>query len=270
MMLAMIVIFPWINFDNTFIRSLLFLHKDYNAKGPYFSYSTIQVAWTLTYEVMFYALFVFSMAISHKHRVLLSSAAIILLNLGLQIIFNNDYSILGSASANYSGHLSFLIKIYSSPMMLEFVVGMAIYTLYENVTTNGEKKGVFVSMKYLLALSLSYAIMSYMSGFNRFHGLTGFGLSAICIVLPLVIYEKIYSIKRVGALLFLGNISYSLYISHLVVLEAFNYIKPDFFTSINGFSKLALMLFTTIILASIIHDFIEKPVVALSRKIIKK
>lgn len=270
MMLIMITFLPWVQFDKTFIRSLFFLHKNYESQGPYFSYSTIQAAWTLTYEVMFYALFVFSMIITHKYRIILTSILIISLNLFFQLLFNDGYSIVGSASANYSGHFAFLIKIFSSPMMLEFVVGMAIYSIYEIVTTNGNKKGVYTLMKYTISISLSYSIMCYMSGFNRFHGLTGFGLSAICVILPLVIYEKLYSMRKYESLLFLGNISYSMYISHLVILAVLNYTKPEFFTSINGFSKLALMLIFTVIFSSIIHDFIEKPIISFSRKLIKK
>lgn len=69
--------------------------------------------------MLFYCIFIISMAISHRFRTLISSL-IIICSVGLQAYFNGTYSLSGFVAANYDNGF---IKMLSSGMLLEFVFG---------------------------------------------------------------------------------------------------------------------------------------------------
>ncbi|WP_188093358.1 acyltransferase family protein [Photorhabdus heterorhabditis] len=71
-----IFVFPEFHIDS-FFRSAFLLPRDYSGNAPYFGYNLLFPAWTLLFEVTFYALFTVALAVSHKHRVKICSAIII-------------------------------------------------------------------------------------------------------------------------------------------------------------------------------------------------
>lgn len=111
------------------IRALFLIQSNYSQPAPWFGYSIVFVAWTLSFEVLFYLIFCLAMYISHKYRVVLSSLIIALMTCGVTVIFGGNLSLDGYASLdNNFGVLRFI----SSPMFFEFISGMMISIFYIN------------------------------------------------------------------------------------------------------------------------------------------
>ncbi|MGY2924876.1 peptidoglycan/LPS O-acetylase OafA/YrhL [Ewingella americana] len=69
-----------------FLWSVIPLHVDYHAGAPFYGYNMLGIAWTLTYEVSFYLIFLIAMSISHKYRMIISSVTIFSMVIFTQIM----------------------------------------------------------------------------------------------------------------------------------------------------------------------------------------
>ncbi|HBJ0091534.1 TPA: acyltransferase, partial [Escherichia coli] len=97
LLILSILFFIWVS-PNKFtvievIRALVPLNKDYHDSAPYFGYNAYPLAWTLTYEMLFYSIFMTAMAISHKYRALVSSIIIMAMVCGIQLYFSGSLSL---------------------------------------------------------------------------------------------------------------------------------------------------------------------------------
>ncbi|HIA9831053.1 TPA: acyltransferase family protein, partial [Escherichia coli] len=82
----------WFNIDNI-KKSLLFLQLRPTENAPFYGYSLIITAWTLSYEIYFYLVFCIAMMISHKYRSIISAIAIVAISFILQKIFTGNFTI---------------------------------------------------------------------------------------------------------------------------------------------------------------------------------
>ncbi|EOC5807971.1 acyltransferase family protein, partial [Cronobacter turicensis] len=116
------------------IKSYLLIPIDYNGKAPWFGLSTIYSAWTLTYESYFYFVFALSILLSHKYRVAICSAVIIVIMYVVQENLYGEFSLVAVTGKNEFSGLIYNFMFVSSPLILDFVMGMVvayIYVFYE-------------------------------------------------------------------------------------------------------------------------------------------
>lgn len=259
------------NTDHSFIKSLFFIHADYSKHAPFFGYSMIASAWTLTFEIYFYFIFMISMFFSHRYRILIASLLIIVFNIALQYIFNHEYSPVGYATAYYNGFMMPVIKILSSPMMLEFVCGMFAYR-FLSLFNKSNNKTLISLLRYFFYFSAIYFFYVFSSGYNANHGLPGFGIASLLLFISVVALEKTSGIFHSNIMLKLGDLSYSMYISHIVVSSYLIFFASDsqWYTSSEGFTKLFLRVSITIFVSSIVYNFIEKPFIKIGRDLISR
>ncbi|WP_369015530.1 acyltransferase family protein [Escherichia coli] len=97
LLILSILFFIWVS-PNKFtvievIRALVPLNKDYHDSAPYFGYNAYHLAWTLTYEMLLYSIFMTAMAISHKYMALVSSIIIMAMVCGIQLYFSGSLSL---------------------------------------------------------------------------------------------------------------------------------------------------------------------------------
>lgn len=102
----------------------------------------LQVGWTLNYEMLFYAIFAISLVLAPKKRLELSTSILFAL-----VIFGWVYQ--------PSHHFA---QFYTSPIMLEFVIGMYIGHLYV--------RGSTVSFWYAIALLVFAFVMLMTAAIN--------------------------------------------------------------------------------------------------------
>ncbi|KTH80519.1 acyltransferase family protein [Enterobacter hormaechei] len=255
------------------LKSLIPVHGNYNYEAPYFGYNVYVPAWTITYEIFFYSIFVVSIAISHKYRALIASSLIIMTYLSLQMYFNGDVSFDAHQRVDINSTNSFygLIQLGASPMMLEFVFGMLLSILYSSVKEIRNDRVVLFSKFYAL-FCFGIFMTFWMSWWKFGHGPLNFGLWAAVALPAMLLYEKCNDIKERKSLLFLGDISYSLYMSHIVVVYFLGWYADyvPLYKSLSGLAKLFYVITICISIAYIVHMFIEKPMHRLSRRLISR
>jgi len=245
------------------MRSIFLIHSDYSSDAPFFGYNTLIPAWTLTYEVYFYLIFAISMTLSQKYRGLISIIALVLPVVLLQLIINGDLDLYGAATAELdkTNPLYGFVRFVSSPMMIELCYGIIFYSLSKYLKN--------IRHYELIAFaSISFFVCSYLSWFRFFHGPINFGLWALILILGALIYESNKQLKNIPLLTFMGNISYSLYLTQGVVLTVLNHYEPyiPIYSSGKGFVRFVFSLSTCIVVAYFIYHYIEYPSIQIGKK----
>ncbi|RMA89637.1 MULTISPECIES: acyltransferase [unclassified Enterobacter] len=247
--------------DSWFLWSIAPLQIDYHAGAPYFGYNVLAIAWTLTYEISFYIIFLISMIISHKHRATLCASIILAMVLITQLCSANPT--LEGENTNYIRND--FITLISSPIYLDFVYGIISYAVYNNFLPALNKyRGSILNTLLILITTLTTALV-FTTKHND-HGPLGWGGMAFVIVVSMSLLEKSFSTAKIKPLNLLGNISFSLYMCHFIFIEIITAYFPNI--PINGFTALVLMTACSIAIASITFKVIETPSVKMSKKII--
>lgn len=249
------------------LRGLFFIHRDYSNASPGFGYNVLGPAWTLTYEIYFYTLFAVAMAISHKYRTAIASILLVTPIFILQLYFDGSISINGDAAASIPvGHHAYgFLRFISSPMLVEFVVGMFFYELYKNISITASK-GIST---FILMLSIGFFVTNYFSGhFN------GFGMDKAGVISAVLLFGFLFYDKHVGFgdnkfIGYLADVSFSIYISHYLFINLTNFYKPEFFINTSGVGRLCLMLTITMAAGTILHFYVERPFIYIGKSIEK-
>lgn len=257
-----IIIIP--NDVQSFIRSALLIHLDYSKPAPFFGYSLILPAWTLTYELYFYLVFLISMSISHSQRIVVATTLLLIPMFLIQKHYNGMVSLSGFTQLNGNPDIGF-IKLLASPMLLEFVYGMFFYWAMDYIKRIPHKNIIFFAC-------LSFAVCAFFSRYRFGYGPLNFGMWAFVLFFGCMVYESGKEIKDSKILNFLGDISYSLYITHgavnAILIKKLSWIP--IYNSGPGFAKMLFASSIFIVVAYITFNFIEKPFIKLGRKMCNK
>ena len=192
------------------LKSLFFIPYQ---KGEYVQ-PLLYLGWTLNFEMFFYALFAISMAISHRHRLLICSGLLLaLVLLGHWVTFD-----------------TLLAKFYTQQILAEFVLGMGCYAVYTRTTAwraAGPRKGARAALIMIGLAALVYMPLagSLVESMGR---ALAWGIPAAVIFLALV--HGLSGVRLPGLLVLIGDASYSLYLFHPYVLKVFNKIFHVFDT----------------------------------------
>jgi len=173
-----------------------------------------------------------------------------------------------SISTTGNSILAGFLKISASPMLIEFAIGMLIAEIYDKLP----HRNIGGNSWLLLAFGLSVYFMLFASKAYFTHGIFGFGAWALFLIIPALIYEKTNELKKSKILVFLGDISYPLYITHIVtavIISNYNMYVPAY-SYASGVSILMIYLVASIFVAYLVHTLIEKPMHKLSRRFIGK
>jgi exopolysaccharide production protein ExoZ len=258
---------PW----KDLIKSLMLFHNDYNFRNaPAYGFNLMGTPWTLTYEVYFYSIFCFAIAVSQRHRVAICSLLIVSMVALLQIYFNHKFSLDSHVSANLyvSKWWMVPIKILSTTILFEFIAGMLLAQLF--IKSKMKPGNAIVTGTLILS---SIVIISVASFINlAVVGLFGCMWIAVPLVLSAVTLDKAGKFFKSRLLNNAGNISYSLYLVHFPVMV---YSRGFYFdkASLSDSQRLLcymVMIVLSYILANITHYAIEKPAMKLARNITKR
>lgn len=153
--------------------------------------------WTLNYEMFFYL--VWGVALLLPDRARLPAIA----------LFLGGLAVLGRAAASENPFLAF----YTAPIMLEFVFGLALGLWYLEGPALARGWG-FV---FLAAGFVSLLAQGDVAPETR---VIQWGIPAAMVVAGALVLERARPVKRIGALVLLGDASYALYLVHGMVLSA--------------------------------------------------
>jgi peptidoglycan/LPS O-acetylase OafA/YrhL len=185
------------------LRSLFFIPVD-PAAPPFFT-MVLPVGWTLVFEFYFYLSFAFALLFGRWRWLVLVAwigLTAVLLPASVQE-WTGDVQ-------QFRGFGRLYAPVASNPFMLEFLYGVAAAWVYRSPLRIASERMCW----NLLLLVAPAALWACYTHFLPFHGPLAWGLAAGAIVTAMALAGKTIRLNFPPALLWLGTISYSLYLTH--------------------------------------------------------
>ena len=206
----------------SFIQSLLFIPNE-NPSPLLGVFPTLTVGWTLNYEMLFYVIVSVALFVFKKN----TKAVFILVAIVLFLIPILNKTIM-------SGYYRFFL--------IEFILGGCVYYL---IKFNKKEFNLGV-----LILSASLLFLNLHPAFERM-------LISFFIVMLFVYLERFFKkeILFIKSGIFLGNISYSIYLSHTLVINILFVCFTSYRGDINSYTDISLFLFLTTLFTILISYF---------------
>lgn len=228
------------------VRSLLFI--------PFVSPRTGEIqplliaGWTLNFEMFFYAVFACTLLVARRYR-----AVVVCGVLGALVA----WPLLAALSSP-------LALTYTSPLLIEFMIGCLLGVMYERRALPRPAIAAFVLVTGCGLLLTSGMLSAADTGAVRF---VHWGLPAFLIVTGTLGLES--KLKEWRLLMLLGDASYSIYLTHGVVLSAVEGVV--FLSGWGGGNPVSGEFILAGCIASIaagvgVYSAVEKPWAALGRK----
>jgi exopolysaccharide production protein ExoZ len=213
---------------------------------PAHTYPIINVAWTLSYEVFFYAVFAFGIIAGRKRLILLAGA--VLLGSVANAVFTLPFA-----------EITWIDFIFSK-FNLEFAGGCIIAYLVR-------KRAVRASQAVAaLTLGLGTFILSwvlfYRSGSEN--PSIFFGAPYALIVLGAAALDLRRSVRVPWMLTRLGDATYSIYLTHFILLIGLLTVSKRLaLVSVLGYpAAITMMLIATLLTGYLVYAVLEKPLLA--------
>ncbi len=233
-----------------FVRSLLFLPSFISKVGPQYGMPSLEVGWTLNYEMIFYILFAVSILWGAKRYWFVYSIFAILVVV-TPLIFGN------SLSAHYDVERTFPVEylnFLTNPIWLHFIFGVTLGIVLPKLKFN--KTFSRISLPIGVTLFLLYYTTALNLPFNALNDLIFCGVLLISFLLNDMHTEGIQLPKP---LVTLGNMSFSMYLLHPLVFSYqhtfFEKLNLHSYTNTNPFFILAVI--ATISIAAMFYYFFE-------------
>ncbi|WP_454742058.1 acyltransferase family protein [Cupriavidus necator] len=240
------------------IRSLLFLPGAPDT-APNYGNPVLLIGWSLNYEIYFYIAFA---AILYFGR-----------NLAFQVSYFTVTLILlpailaGGVSTNpehlYKGISNKYVLLATNPIILEFIFGMMLARLYRSLPGSLGRLYVWLTLLASIAIFATALILDepHMSIVFR-------GLPCAILVAGLLVAERYGLLPVSPQLSYLGEISYSIYLTHLFVLLL---VKAIYETSPGQhYAQIAQYLITVaavFALARIFYKYVESPILQFGKRL---
>lgn len=249
------------------------------APAPTYGLGFLIVAWTLTYELYFYAMFAAAIALSRRAR---CDRAVCLLGLmllpmlGLQL-WLGGFTVLATGSPSWRPLPDLpgasLLGVAANPMLLEFLVGVGLAWIYARLPAQLPGAPLRRLALFLVAAGLLCLALMRSRGIHVDHGFTLAGGPSLLIVLgvlALQLSSRSASVEPLQgwmgrALMRMGDASYSLYLIHPVLRSLLVTAALHIGLTLSaGIGVLGVLL--SIALAIPFHRWIELPSQALGRQ----
>lgn len=239
LLIPSLVLFSVFSIPNV-ITSLLLVPYDTPGRGVV---PLIIVAWSLEFEIMFYLVFGIC-------RFLLPQRWVVAITL-VFVAMTVTYMI---------GPTSYVINFYARPVVFEFLFGILIGRLFLNDRL--PRKGFCVAM--IVVASALLLILPQGSESTRF---LLWGLPSAALVLAMVALEKHYRLWHWPVMTFIGDSSYSLYLTHTLavpfILLPLHSLHPGL---VGSYVYLMPMLVLQVLIGCLAFQFGEKPVTLLLQR----
>jgi peptidoglycan/LPS O-acetylase OafA/YrhL len=230
---------PLTEFEPAFaLKSLLFAPAQ-NPSGIGL-YPLITVGWTLNYEMAFYGVFLISLFLPRKFRILAITLGVTLL-----------YKAIPSAGGVFA--------FYNNPIIFEFIFGIFIAFAHQ--------KGLVQRINLTAAILMIAASIGVIVYFGQVtHSPIKSGLPCAIVLLSALSQERFFS--GATAIYRLGNWSYSTYLCHVLVISLM--IQLQQLMNLNTFVTLAMILAIILFVSWLSFHFIETPISRLAKNGLKK
>jgi len=247
-------------------RNLDYFHKDYltlvntfcfvpifdSPLGPSYGMPPLKVGWALNYEIFFYFIFGISLFMKRFRWVTLFAIFFSLL-IVVPLIVKGFVSF--NPAFNYKYDLLYF-SLMTNPMMLYFAIGVVFGLLYKS---NFLIKPKWIQLSILI-ISIGLFLMIYL---NDSPFIDNFFITlAICsfLVFGLLFYNKDKGICVPGIFVYLGDMSYSFFLIHPIVVIALpRFIRFIGYTRrLDGIYYFFMLMIFIFVLSILSYELIEK------------
>ena len=212
----------------------------------------VLIAWSLIYEIYFYIVFSFLVGLG-RVKMLLSLLLWLLLLLNVNIFFHAPASP--------------VLTLILSPYSIEFIFGALAAMAVTTVALRKIPVLVFLGVAIACVAALPFLFTRFYSpngaAGNLFRQTIVFGGVYAVLVMALVMLEKGSRLQFPPFLIRIGDISYTIYLSHLLILGAIGRIWAGFFqhpgSAWDEIVVFPLMLAVIVGYSAIANRLIEKP-----------
>jgi peptidoglycan/LPS O-acetylase OafA/YrhL len=213
----------------------------------------LEVGWTLIYELNFYLLFSIAIWLKPKHSVPVLSAWLLVTILHYRKI------------VKFPGDFFWLETVFGE-MNLELVFGcLAAYIVIKYKNNIGKYRWILFGLA-----NLGYVIMLGMFAWGKIGlgRIPTFGSLAALLIIAATLIDLKDSPKIPALLIFLGEASYSIFLTHVPVISAITKIlqKANLGKYFDGFFAPALVAVFAVVFGCIFYSLIEKPLTVFLRK----
>jgi len=213
----------------------------------------LEVGWTLTYEIFFYLLFSLAIWLKPKHSVPILSGWLLVTILHYRKI------------VKFPDSLFFLETVFGE-MNLELVLGcLAAYIVIKYKNKISKYRWILFGIA-----NLGYVILEVLASWGKlgFGRIPTFGVLATLLIIGATSIDLKDSPKIPYFLIFLGDASYSIFLTHMPLLSAITKIlqKANLGKYFDGFFAPALVAVFAVVFGCIFYSLIEKPLTVFLRK----
>lgn len=233
------------------LKSLLFYPLNtISGESPTLGAAVLYPGWTLNYEMYFYLVFGASLLFK-KMRWFALMAWIV----GTLIVLPMAKGATPVLDARLSYGWASYLNLITSPMIWEFLAGVLIGILYFTKFQIDNFKNVI----FLRSCSVAFAMWWILGNVTWGNGIAKWGAPLVILVLVFSITEKTFPVKIPKVMIWLGNISFSLYLVHPIIMgPVFNILwETGYRTSIRDASFVAPLLVFSVAAAHISHKYLE-------------
>ncbi|WP_197325609.1 acyltransferase family protein [Ralstonia solanacearum] len=241
------------------LASLAFLPQA-NADAPYFGYPALYVGWSLNYEAFFYLLCALGLALFGRRALWL--VALALFTTTVIVPFWHSGVVLGDPEALYAWATP-LQAMAANPLVLEFLLGAGLAWLY----AEHRHRLTPARARLLLIVGATAFVASVIGPVPKFD-LVLRGLPAGALLAGLVAMEHCGALRVPRVAVWLGELSYALYLVHPSVIEGTHRLAGVLAPESIG-AQLALFsvnLALTLLAAALLHRCVEQPSIALGHR----
>tara|TARA_Y100000588_G_scaffold269311_1_gene284659 strand:- start:6313 stop:7398 length:1086 start_codon:yes stop_codon:yes gene_type:complete len=230
-----------------FIKSMFFI-PSYNSEGKIFP--VLGPGWTLNYEIVFYIVFSFFM-FTERVKAIIYLLIVFLAFSSFRLIYDYDDAV---------------YIFYTNTIFLEFVFGCLAFCFYRQRI--GHKIPRFVWLIIAISsLLLMFFNAKFDSGNMDLYRVLYWGVPSVFLFYSVV---QLFADKNISFFwVYLGDISYSLYLSHLVIAVPV-LVKLYSFLGLLSRVHYFILLLTTIALsvlaAHLVYKYLEVPLVERSKQ----
>lgn len=247
----------------SYLNSLFFQLQDFSSAGPNFGNNLIGPPWTLTYEILFYFIFTLSMLINYRYRSYICSAFFVITTVGFQLFYNDHYQFSALISPNNpTGHWwTGLIKLLGNTILYEFVTGMMLAEVFIHQKIKAAE-GVYHKL-----LCLTLIVCGVWLGLfsPEHHGLTGAFWLALVLFFTVIMLGYHQDKFRNKVMIYLGDMSYSLYLVHYPILIFILKLFPGEHSLGLRVGLSLLAITSSLVVSAVSFKYIEKPCIKLGR-----
>ena len=191
------------------LGTLAFLPVEPHGTAPFYGYPILHVGWTLVYEVWFYVLFAASL-LAGRWRWWALGGLFATFLIAIPLAMTGHIESEAGIGYDFGNYLS----IATNPIVWEFGVGVVIGVLYQRPPSILLRNARVLTTLAVLAAML--VLWQQGSEVREGHGPLRWGLPAMVLVWSLAMLDRVRTIRPPRWMIFLGDISFSLYLFHVL------------------------------------------------------